>query len=122
MRVEAELRQRVPELLNELQVDGAVIEVGGEWRLQTKESADWESGYRSEEKTILADQSALARTRRDLLGEAIESALTGAANVPHGSSRQQRRIHRLQPEDKSPDDGIELRLHNGWRDCAEFCA
>jgi hypothetical protein len=111
---EAELRRRVPELLNELQSDGAAIEVGGEWRLQTKESAEWEAAYRSEEKTILADQSALTRTRRDLLGEAIEVALSGAASVPHGASRQQRRIHRLQPEDKAPGDGIELRLRNGW--------
>lgn len=111
---EAELRRRVPELLHELQADGAAIEVGGEWRLQTKESAEWEAAYRSEEKTILADQSALARMRRDLLGEATEVALAGATNVPHGASRQQRRIHRLQPEDKAPGDGIELRLRNGW--------
>ena len=38
-----ELRRKVPELLQELQADGAVIEVGGEWRLQTKESAEWEA-------------------------------------------------------------------------------
>jgi hypothetical protein len=112
---EDDLRQKVPELLQELQAaDGAIIEVGGEWRLQTKESAEWESAYRSEEKSILADQSGLARTRRDLLGEAIDTALSGASSVPHGASRQQRRIHRLQPHDKAPADGIALRLRSGW--------
>ena len=111
---EDDLRRAVPALLQELQADGAVIEVGGEWRLQTKESAEWEAAYRNEEKSILADQSGLARTRRDLLGEAIEVALAGASNVPHGASRQQRRIHRLQPDEKAPTDGIALRLRSGW--------
>ncbi len=41
-----------------------MIEVGGEWRLQTKESAEWESAYRSEEKAILADQSGLTMSRK----------------------------------------------------------
>ena len=111
---EDDLRRQVPVFLQELQAGGAVIEVGGEWRLQTKESADWESAYRSEEKSILADNASLARTRRDLLGEAIETALAGASSVPHGASRQQRRIHRLQPDEKAPTDGIALRLRNGW--------
>ena len=60
---DSELRQKVPALLLELQADGAVIEVGGEWRLQTKESAEWESAYRAEEKTSLADQAGTARTQ-----------------------------------------------------------
>lgn len=113
---EDELRRRVPELLQELQADGAVIEVGGEWRLQTKESAEWEAAYRSEEKAVLADPSGLARTRRELLDEAIEAALTGAATVTQGSSRQQRRIHRLRPDDKAPADGIPLRIRSGWNE------
>lgn len=111
---EDDLRRSVPELLQELQADGAAIEVGDEWRLQTKESAEWEAAYRSEEKSILADQSGLARTRRDLLGEAIETALSGASSVLHGASHQRRRVYRLQPEDKAPTDGIALRLRSGW--------
>ena len=111
---ELELRQQVPMLLQELQNEGAVIEVSGEWRLQTKESAEWEAAYRTEEKAVLADQSAISRNRRDLLNQAIESALTGAAMVPHGASKQQRRIYRLQPDEKAPADGIPLRLRSGW--------
>ena len=113
---EEELRRKVPELLQELQADGAVIEVGGEWRLQTKESAEWEAAYRSEENAILADQSGMTRTRRELLNEAIETSLSGAASVTQGSSRQQRRIHRLGPDEKTPSDGIPLWLRNGWNE------
>ena len=111
---EDQLRGDVPESLKELQADGAVIEVGGEWRLQTKESAEWEAAYRNEEKAILADQSGMTRVRRELLDEAIESSLAGATAVIQGHSRQQRRIHRLRPEDKAPADGIPLRLRSGW--------
>ena len=113
---EDELRRKVPELLQELQADGAVIEVGGEWRLQTKESAEWEAAYRSEEKAILADQSGMTRTRRELLDEAIETSLAGAPSVAQGSSRQQRRIHHLRSDEKTPSDGIPLRLRSGWNE------
>ena len=106
----------MPELLQELQADGAVIEVGGEWRLQTRESAEWEAAYRSEEKVILADQSGMTRTRRELLDEVIETSLAGAASVTQGSSRQQRRIHRLRPDERTPPDGIPLWLRNGWNE------
>ena len=113
---EDELRRNVPESLRELQADGAVIEVGGEWRLQTKESAEWEAAYRSEEKAILADQSEMTRTRHELVNEAIETSLAGAASVTQGSSRQQKRIHRLRPDEKTPADGIPLLLRNGWNE------
>ncbi|MDE0177569.1 MAG: BREX system P-loop protein BrxC, partial [Gammaproteobacteria bacterium] len=111
---EDDLRGKAPELLQELQADGAAIEVGGEWRLQTKESAEWEAAYRSEEKAVLADQSGMTRMRRELLEEEIESSLAVAVSVTHGSSRQQRRIRRLRPDEKAPSDGIPLRLRNGW--------
>ena len=70
--------------------------------------------YRAEEKTSLSDQAGTARTRRDLLGQAIETALSGAGSVTQGASKQPRRIHRLQPDDKAPPDGVALRLRSGW--------
>ena len=111
-----DLRGKVPELLQELQADGAAIEVDGEWRLQTKESAEWEAAYRREEKAVQADQSAMTRIRRELLEEEIENSLAGAGSVTQGYGRQQRRIRRLQPEDKAPPDGVPLRLRNGWNE------
>ena len=113
---EDELRRSVPKLLQALQADGAAIEVDGEWRLQTKESAEWEEAFRSEEQSFLADQSGMTRARRELLDEAIETSLAGATSVTQGSSRQQRRIHRLRPDEKTPADGIPLRLRSGWNE------
>ncbi len=113
---EDDLRQKVPRLLLELQTDSAVIEVGGEWRLQTKESAEWEAAYRNEERAVLADQSGIVRTRRAILGDEIETSLAGSASVTQGASRQQRRIHRLGPDERTPSDGIPLRLRSGWNE------
>ena len=80
---------------------------------QTKESAEWESAYRAERKRAFGS-GRTARTRRDLLGQAIETALSGAGSVTQGASKQPRRIHRLQPDDKAPPDGVALRLRSGW--------
>ena len=111
---EDEIRRKVPELLKALSDEGAVIEVAGEWRLQTKESAEWDAAYRTEERAILADQAGLVRVRRELVSKAIETALAGVSSVPHGQSKVQRRIHRLQPDDKAPADGVPLRLRSGY--------
>jgi hypothetical protein len=111
---DAEIRKQVPLLLQELFEDGAAIEVQGEWRLQTKESADWENAYRSEVKQILNDQTGLSGKRRQLLSGAIDTALAGSGSVPHGSSKQQRKIHRLDANEKAPTDGVPLRLRIGW--------
>ena len=111
---EPELRGKVPELLRQLHEAGAAIEVSGEWKLQTKESADWESAYRAEERTALNDQAATSRARRELLTQALETSLAGTSKILHGTSKVARTVHRLQPGDKEPSDGVPMRLHNAW--------
>lgn len=113
---EDELRKKVPDILDELQTDRSVIEVDGKWRLQTKESAEWEETYRNEEKNILTDQTNLVRMRRELLTKKIEDALASCATILHGDSREQRKIYRLQLDQKDQGDGIALQLHNGWNE------
>lgn len=109
-----ELRRMVPVLLDALREDGAVIEIGGEWRLQTKESAEWTSAYAIELKAQQADQAGISRSRRELLDQSIETALAGSSTVSHGVSRVQRRVHRLRPDEKAPSEGVIVRLHSGW--------
>lgn len=111
---EPELRKKVPELLAQLQDDGAAIEVSGDWRLQTKESAEWENAFRTEERAVQSDAQAVSRSRRELITQAIEQALAPASSVTQGISRQQRKIHRLQPDDAAPSEGVPLRIHTGW--------
>lgn len=113
---DADLRKHVPDLLDELFKDGAAIEVHGEWRLQTKESAEWENAYRNEVKAVIADQTSISGKRRQLLTGQIETSLAGASLVPHGTSKQQRKIHRLDATEKAPADGVPLRFRIGWEE------
>ena len=49
---------RCPLFLPALFSDGAVIEVSGEWRLQTKESADWQAAFNQAQAQELSDANA----------------------------------------------------------------
>ena len=111
---EPDLRRKLPLLLDALRDDGGVIEIGGEWRLQTKESAEWEAAYRSELAAQINDQTGISRVRREFLDQAIEGTLAGSATVSHGQSKESRKVHRLRPNEKTPTDGVPLYLWSGW--------
>lgn len=63
----AAVRAQVPRLLAELQTEALIMEVSGEWRLQTKESAEWLSSYGAAEARGTSDPNAIARQRASLL-------------------------------------------------------
>ena len=110
----ADVRRKVPEALSSLRDDGAVLEIGSEWRLQTKESADWEAAYKVEERARQSSAADIARERRNALEEALGTALSSALTIQHGRSAQTRRVQRVRADEKAPGDGIVLRIHSGW--------
>ncbi|MCC6192471.1 MAG: BREX system P-loop protein BrxC [Anaerolineales bacterium] len=71
----AALRQRIPGLLQDLVDKGTLMVVGDEYRLQTRESADWEADFRKNFARIQADDSRIASDRttglRNVVGEAL---------------------------------------------------
>ena len=112
----ATVRAQVPKLLAELQTEALVMEVSGECRLQTKESAEWLAAYGSAEARETSDPNAIARQRASLLQLAIDEALAASAQVQQGASKTNRRIERVVGNDKASSDGLTLRLWNGWDD------
>jgi hypothetical protein len=110
------VRAKVPPLLAELQTEALVMPVGDEWRLQTKESAEWLVAYGAAEARETGDAAAIARQRVSLLQLAIDEALAAATQVPHGVSKTTRRIERLFGNDKPSGEGLILRIWNGWDD------
>ena len=108
------VRAKVPQLLAELQDETAVIEVAGEWRLQTKESAEWLIAFNRAQAQEAADVNGIARQRASLLELAIDGALAGAGQVMQGASKTPRRIERVLGDAKPNGDGLVLRLSNGW--------
>jgi hypothetical protein len=110
----APVRARMPTLLATLFTEGAVMPVNGEWRLQTKESADWQAAFNRAQAQETDDANAAARTRGSFLELAIDEALTGATQVAYGVSKTARKIERVVGNTKPAGDGLVLRLWNGW--------
>jgi len=112
---EPALRGMIPVLLQELAEDGAVLEVeGGEWRLQTKASAEWEAAFRDEKRRASSDHAATSRGRNEAIDRALAAALAGASSVNQGRAMVKRDIHRLTADEKAPAEGVPLRIHNGF--------
>ena len=71
----APLRQQVPIVLQTLVDEGTLILVDGEYRLQTPESIEWETDYRSRLSRILGDEVRMASERGAAIREALATAL-----------------------------------------------
>lgn len=112
---EPTLRGMIPGLLQELADDGAVLEIeGGEWRLQTKASAEWETAFRDEKRRASNDPAAVSRGRNEAIDRALQVALAGASSVNQGRAMVKRDIHRLTADQPVPAEGVPLRIHNGY--------
>lgn len=77
----AALRQQVPVVLRDLVDHGRLLLVGDEYRLQTKESADWEDDYKVRYNRIFSDDARLASDRGTALRAAVAPALKGLAFI-----------------------------------------
>ena len=86
------LRQQIPALLQQLVDDGMLMLVGGEYRLQTKESAEWEKDYRARRARILGDDTRIATDRVAEFRGAIQKGLKGILLV-QGASKTPRRFN-----------------------------
>lgn len=114
LRDAAAPRAKVPGLLAALAAEGHLIDTGGEWRLQSKESAEWQAAFEKARAEEAADVNGIIRGRSELLGTALEEALATAGQVTHGVSKTTRRIERVVGSAKPAGSGLVLRLWNGW--------
>ncbi len=111
-----DVRAAVPKALTALEEAGAVMPLDGTWRLQTKEAAEWDAAYRAELRNLRANPSELASRRRTALDAALSEALKGLTSVAQGRSSEARKLVRLRPNEKTPVDGLAVRVYNGWDD------
>lgn len=113
----SELRKRIPPLLAVLAESGILIQVGEEYRLQTRESAAWESEYKDRLNRILNNEGDLAAERSQLLRGRVGEALKGL-KLPHGQSKVLRKLDLSFSQEKPSADGpnIPIWVRDGWRD------
>ena len=106
----ARLRKRVPELLDALVIDGRLMRIDDEYRLQTEEGAEWEKDYRSR----------LAAIRDDATHEPVSARAAVAADTrpaAHPRRQQDARkidIHWGQDEPAIGDGDVPVWIRDEW--------
>lgn len=88
----AGLRQRVPQLLDELVQNCTLMLVEGEYRLQTRESFEWERDYRQLFGSIRGDITRIASDRATALRQAVvlNHVALAVAVIPVGGAWRNR--------------------------------
>jgi hypothetical protein len=110
----ADLRRRVPELLEGLVEQGNIQKVDDEYRLQTPEGQEWEGDYRRRETTVRGDATRITGIRSDLLRKAIERA-AGTLKVQQGKSNETRSLAlHFGESPPAAEDKIPVWVRDGW--------
>jgi hypothetical protein len=110
----AELRKRVPELLQSLVQSGYVMAVDEEYRLQTPESASWDAEFKKNYNRIVNDDARIASERADLLR--AECADLKNLKVIQGNSKVARKVE-LFTSAETPvptGQGVPAWVRDGW--------
>ena len=109
------LRQQVPVLLQDLVDAGTLILFDSEYRLQTPESIEWETDYRSCLSRVLGDDVRMAAERETAVREALATALKGLAFV-QGVTRTPRKyeMHLGSERPATDGSGVPLWVQDEW--------
>ena len=109
------LRQRVPAVLESLVEDGTLMLLDDEYRLQTEESAEWETDYRTRHARIVNDEGRVASERGTALKEAVGTEL-GTIMLAHGDTRTPRKfdLHFAAEAPSTETGNIAVWVRDGW--------
>ena len=114
-----ELRRNVPRALNKLVEDGVLLNVDGEFNLQTRESAEWDREFRNRQTRLNNNEHEIHAKREALIRDATNEALK-AIKLQQGESKEPRKLA-IHFGDEAPDTSghdIPVWLRDGWS-CAE---
>ena len=111
----AELRGRLPALLDELVNAGTLLKLDDEYSLQTRESSDWEAQFRNRKSRLTNDLARMATERAALLGEAVHKVV-GSTKLSHGASKEPRKLSPHFSADPPADGGrdVPVWVRDGW--------
>lgn len=113
----APLRQDVRKALDELLKTGAVSKVGEEYRLQTREGAEWERDFQNRYNALLNNDAEIAQARSDLLKAKVQEAV-GGSKILQGSAQVPRKVELCfgsQPP-STASGVIPVWVRDGWAD------
>lgn len=111
----AALRQRIPELLAGMEETGDLMRLGEEYRLQTRESAEWEQEYKNKYAAIFANEPRIADDRTRALKTACSNLLRDVAHV-HGASKTPRKTELFFTAEAPPSESgaVPVWIRDDW--------
>ncbi len=114
------LRDRVEARLDQLVKKGILMQVEGEYRMQTQESQQWMNEFRERYRSITKKREQLATHRSDELRKAASDALGDVQKIKHGDSNERRTLepHFSKEEPTPSGEAIPVWVRNEWRDTA----
>lgn len=109
------LRSTVETLLETLASTGALMKVGDEYRLQTKEGAEWDAEFRRRQGK-LANDDADIQIRRDQQLYAEADRVIRSVKIMQGAAKEARQV--VVSRDQAPPAGngesVPLWIRDGW--------
>lgn len=111
----AELRKKVPELLEKLVASGAVMQVEDEYRMQTREGSEWNQAFQEARNKLIGDPGKLASERSQLLKTQCSEILKKSELV-HGVSKEARKFELHFGADAPDTSGstVPVWIRDGW--------
>jgi hypothetical protein len=111
----AELRKRVAGALTTMAKEGLLNEVDGEYRLLTKESANWQAEYQKRLGSLLNDSGRTASDRDTALKAAVAEVLRRVSPL-HGKSKTARKVQVSYGQTEPADDKVSIPIwvRDGW--------
>jgi hypothetical protein len=115
------LRGEIEGRLEELAQEGLLMQVEGEYRMQTKESAEWTNEFRGHYRKIKNQPDQIASVRADALRRAASDALDDIGKILHGESNEPRKLEPSFSQEQPQPSGtsIPVWVRNEWRDTAK---
>ncbi|MDC0267762.1 BREX system P-loop protein BrxC [bacterium] len=109
-----DLRQKIPALLKALSDEGVLMDIEGEYRLQTSEGASWEAEFRKRRSAILSNGPQIDAVRGQAVSKAVQDAI-GSLSVLHGSAKARRRVAPHYGLENPPaSDGVTIWVRDGF--------
>ena len=109
------LRDDVEKTLKALASKGILMTVGNEYRLQTREGAEWDSDFRTRVQKIQSDDPTIQFKRDQALYGAVDEVVS-AVKIIHGSAKEARRF--ATSRDQTPPavagSDIPVWIHDGF--------
>lgn len=109
------LRSEVEVALERMVSDGALMKVGDEYRLQTREGSEWDRDFRNRQARLGNDEVTLQTERERLLYGEIGKVVNGL-KVQQGQARETRRLEasREQVPPTVTGEGIPVWIRDAW--------